>query len=132
VESPSTALPTGKFSTPRHSNRSTFIRRRGRRPRRRRRLLHLAPDPRPASLLRDESRVLGTRLLSRRNPFRHTSQHRLAGGYTIAELAEEELLRRTAAIIAEGKILGWYQGRAEWGPRALGNRSIVADPRRPK
>jgi carbamoyltransferase len=54
------------------------------------------------------------------------------GGYTIAELQEEELLRRTAAIIADGKILGWYQGRAEWGPRALGNRSIVADPRRPE
>jgi carbamoyltransferase len=54
------------------------------------------------------------------------------GGYTIAELPEEELLRRTATIIADGKILGWYQGRAEWGPRALGNRSIVADPRRPE
>ncbi len=54
------------------------------------------------------------------------------GGYTISELQEEELIRRTAAIIAEGKILGWYQGRAEWGPRALGNRSIVADPRRPE
>jgi len=54
------------------------------------------------------------------------------GGYTIAELPEEELLRRTASIIADGKILGWYQGRAEWGPRALGNRSIVADPRRPE
>jgi carbamoyltransferase len=52
------------------------------------------------------------------------------GGQTIAELPEEELLRRTAGIIANGKILGWYQGRAEWGPRALGNRSIVADPRR--
>jgi carbamoyltransferase len=54
------------------------------------------------------------------------------GGCTIAELQEEELVRRTAAIIAEGKIIGWYQGRAEWGPRALGNRSIVADPRRPE
>jgi carbamoyltransferase len=54
------------------------------------------------------------------------------GGYTIAELQEEDLLRRTAAIIADGKILGWFQGRAEWGPRALGNRSIVADPRRPE
>jgi carbamoyltransferase len=53
-------------------------------------------------------------------------------GFTIAELPEEELLRRTAAIIVDGKILGWYQGRAEWGPRALGNRSIVADPRRPE
>ena len=52
------------------------------------------------------------------------------GGHSITELPDEELFRRTAAIIAEGKILGWYQGRAEWGPRALGNRSIVADPRR--
>jgi carbamoyltransferase len=54
------------------------------------------------------------------------------GGLTVAELPEPELICRTAAIIAEGRILGWYQGRAEWGPRALGNRSIVADPRRPE
>jgi carbamoyltransferase len=53
-------------------------------------------------------------------------------GYSIAELSEEELVHRAAAIIADGKILGWFQGRAEWGPRALGNRSIVADPRRPE
>jgi carbamoyltransferase len=53
-------------------------------------------------------------------------------GYCIAELPEEELLKRTAASIADGKIVGWFQGRAEWGPRALGNRSIVADPRRPE
>jgi carbamoyltransferase len=51
-------------------------------------------------------------------------------GYAIVELPEEELSRRAAAIVADGKILGWFQGRAEWGPRALGNRSIVADPRR--
>ena len=51
-------------------------------------------------------------------------------GYAIVELPEEELSRRAAASIADGKILGWFQGRAEWGPRALGNRSIVADPRR--
>jgi carbamoyltransferase len=53
-------------------------------------------------------------------------------GYSITELPEQELMQRTAAIIADGKILGWFQGRAEWGPRALGNRSIVADPRRPE
>jgi carbamoyltransferase len=53
-------------------------------------------------------------------------------GYALSELNEPELMRRTAALVAEGKILGWYQGRAEWGPRALGNRSIVADPRRPE
>jgi len=53
-------------------------------------------------------------------------------GCAVSELGEEELLQKTAAIIASGKILGWFQGRAEWGPRALGNRSIVADPRRPE
>ena len=42
----------------------------------------------------------------------------------------DELCRRTAARIAEGKVVGWFQGRMEWGPRALGNRSILADPRR--
>lgn len=51
-------------------------------------------------------------------------------GCGIEELTEGELMQRAAAIVADGKILGWFQGRAEWGPRALGNRSIVADPRR--
>jgi len=55
-----------------------------------------------------------------------------SGGFCIAQLDEEKLLRETAKIIGQGKILGWFQGRAEWGPRALGNRSIVADPRRPE
>jgi len=43
---------------------------------------------------------------------------------------EDELCRRTAKAIAAGKIVGWFQGRMEFGPRALGNRSIVCDPRR--
>ncbi len=51
---------------------------------------------------------------------------------TIEELEEQPLVETTARHIADGKILGWYQGRAEWGPRALGQRSIVADPRRPE
>ena len=51
-------------------------------------------------------------------------------GCRVEELAGDNLMQRTAAIVADGKILGWFQGRAEWGPRALGNRSIVADPRR--
>jgi carbamoyltransferase len=51
-------------------------------------------------------------------------------GCSVIEFGEEELTRRAAAMIADGKILGWFQGRVEWGPRALGNRSIVADPRR--
>ena len=41
----------------------------------------------------------------------------------------ESLLKKTAQLIADGNIVGWYQGRMEWGPRALGNRSILADPR---
>ena len=43
---------------------------------------------------------------------------------------EFDLLQRTAQSISEGKVIGWFQGRMEWGPRALGNRSILADPRR--
>ena len=41
----------------------------------------------------------------------------------------ESLLKKVSHLIADGNIVGWYQGRMEWGPRALGNRSILADPR---
>jgi carbamoyltransferase len=51
-------------------------------------------------------------------------------GMEVAELPGEQLAKEAAKEVAAGKILGWFQGRAEWGPRALGNRSIVADPRR--
>lgn len=44
---------------------------------------------------------------------------------------EDELCRWAAGLIAEGKVVGWFQGRMEWGARALGSRSILADPRRP-
>ncbi|HKU37588.1 MAG TPA: carbamoyltransferase C-terminal domain-containing protein, partial [Polyangiales bacterium] len=43
---------------------------------------------------------------------------------------ERELCKRTAEQVAAGNVVGWFQGRMEWGPRALGNRSIVCDPRR--
>jgi carbamoyltransferase len=43
---------------------------------------------------------------------------------------ENELCRWTAGQMTQGKIVGWFQGRMEWGARALGNRSILADPRR--
>jgi len=42
---------------------------------------------------------------------------------------EERLLDRVVADLVDGKVIGWFQGRFEWGPRALGNRSILADPR---
>lgn len=48
----------------------------------------------------------------------------------ISELAEDALVQETARHIAAGKVTGWFQGRVEWGPRALGQRSILADPRR--
>ena len=52
-------------------------------------------------------------------------------GCAIEDVADEgELCRRTAEQIAQGKVIGWFQGRMEWGPRALGNRSILGDPRR--
>ncbi len=44
---------------------------------------------------------------------------------------DSELLDQTVARLTGGKVVGWYQGRFEWGPRALGNRSILADPRNP-
>lgn len=44
---------------------------------------------------------------------------------------EDELCDHTADLIAEGKVVGWFQGRMEYGPRALGNRSILGDPRNP-
>lgn len=53
-----------------------------------------------------------------------------AAGLTSEVLADDEMLPRVARLIADGAIVGWFQGRAEFGPRALGNRSFVADPRR--
>ena len=44
-------------------------------------------------------------------------------------LQREQLLQNTAKLISDGNVVGWYQGKMEWGPRALGNRSILADPR---
>jgi carbamoyltransferase len=52
--------------------------------------------------------------------------------FQLQELQEGPLLQLTAHHIATGKIVGWFQGAVEWGPRALGNRSILADPRRPE
>lgn len=54
-----------------------------------------------------------------------------AAGCQVSRMGEEgELCRLTAQAIASGLVVGWFQGRMEWGPRALGNRSILGDPRR--
>jgi len=58
-------------------------------------------------------------------------QQILGAGCAIRKIDnEKELCQRTAAAIANAKVVGWFQGRMEWGPRALGNRSILCDPRR--
>jgi carbamoyltransferase len=51
-------------------------------------------------------------------------------GAVYQQLEPAGLIDATAQAIADGKIVGWFQGRMEFGPRALGNRSILADPRR--
>jgi carbamoyltransferase len=52
-------------------------------------------------------------------------------GCTVIEFNDNaNLCKATAQAISEGKVIGWFQGRLEWGPRALGNRSILGDPRR--
>jgi carbamoyltransferase len=50
-------------------------------------------------------------------------------GIPYEELEEGDLVSRTADLLADGKVVGWFQGRMEFGPRALGARSILADPR---
>jgi carbamoyltransferase len=54
-----------------------------------------------------------------------------AAGLEGAHLPDDELFPEVARRIAAGEVVGWFQGRMEFGPRALGNRSIVVDPRRP-
>lgn len=70
----------------------------------------------------------------------------LGPGYSEAEIARvlthygavstrherAEVLATTAGLIAGGNVVGWFQGRMEWGPRALGHRSILGDPRHPE
>src|SRR5205085_2738412 len=54
-----------------------------------------------------------------------------AAGCRVTRIEDEAALcARVAGHIARGDVVGWFQGRMEWGPRALGNRSILGDPRR--
>ncbi|VFU08039.1 carbamoyltransferase family protein [Methylocella tundrae] len=54
-----------------------------------------------------------------------------AAGAVFTVVDDEQLLEKTAATLAAGQAVGWHQGRMEFGPRALGNRSILGDPRSP-
>ena len=53
-------------------------------------------------------------------------------GARFEQVSEGEMIAATARALADGKAIGWFQGRMEFGPRALGARSILADPRRPE
>jgi carbamoyltransferase len=64
-----------------------------------------------------------TKLLEKRRP------EFSAAGCSVEQVSDETTLcRSTAAAIADGQVVGWFQGRMEWGPRALGNRSILCEP----
>lgn len=56
----------------------------------------------------------------------------VAEGAAFTRLDRTELIRRTAELLAEENVIGWFDGRMEFGPRALGARSIIADPRSPR
>ncbi|MGD9482089.1 carbamoyltransferase C-terminal domain-containing protein [Streptomyces sp. TRM70308] len=55
----------------------------------------------------------------------------LGPGHRVRRLPEEELTREVSSLIRGGRVVAWFQGRMEFGPRALGNRSILADPTAP-
>ena len=102
----------------------------------------------------DDGNAIGAALLAQRRraggtPW-HPGQHNSAYPYLGSELSSEALKRmetlglpgrvqrpgnglakKIASLLASGRVVGWVQGRAEFGPRALGNRSILADPRNP-
>lgn len=50
-------------------------------------------------------------------------------GAIYSEHSDEDIIRKSATLLANGKVIGWHQGRMEFGPRSLGSRSILADPR---
>ena len=52
-------------------------------------------------------------------------------GANFSVLEDENLLKTTCNLLINGKAVGWHQGRMEFGPRALGSRSILGDPRSP-
>ena len=55
-----------------------------------------------------------------------------ACGAVFKKLTEDGLLESVSGLLADERAVGWMQGRMEFGPRALGGRSIIADPRSPK
>lgn len=83
-------------------------------------------NPSPVSMHQELEPYLGSEIqLSENNAlFKH-------GKLSSIRHLPDSIFRETARLLAQGKLVGWVQGRAEFGPRALGNRSILADPRSP-
>lgn len=84
--------------------------------------------------------VVSTRLLGRRTPgpyiylgpaFGEQEMERALAAAGLTYRKEADIAATAAKALADGKVMGWFQGRMECGPRALGNRSILADPRSP-
>jgi carbamoyltransferase len=82
----------------------------------------------PAALDSQQGSLLGPKFAGE-----EVRKHLDAAGAVYERFADEEALcRRVAELIAGEKVVGWFQGRAEFGPRALGSRSILGDARSPK
>ena len=82
-------------------------------------------------LRRGTDAMAGT-LLGPAYPAADIEKFLIAGGYRYQRLREDQMASRVAAELANGNIVGWFQSRMEFGPRALGARSILADPRDPQ
>ena len=81
------------------------------------------------SILERRQTLGDEKFVSRRRIFRFVHQIRTRTIQTFfQELNREELLEKTSEEIKNGNVIGWFQGKMEWGPRALGNRSIFAHP----
>lgn len=89
-------------------------------------LAWLDDHPKKGLELSGRTPYLGSRLAKRT-----LARLQRSGGLPHIEHLPKQITSRTAELLAAGKIVGWIQGRAEFGPRALGNRSILADPRLP-
>ncbi len=87
---------------------------------------HVAGKPRQADPLRD--RMKGA-YLGPEFPQETIEAFLMQKGIAFQGHTREEMLAETAALLAQGKVVGWFQGRMEFGPRALGSRSILGDPR---
>ena len=70
--------------------------------------------------------------LHKKMGYRKISQYLNKKGYKYQKLTDEELPEKIADLIAEQKVIGWFQGRMEFGPRALGSRTIIGDARSPE